>query len=210
MKKIFIIPILFFFTLAANASSSYQVEIIIFEHLHHDPDEEISKTGLKLTDFENSVNLDETGNSNDSAFKLLSSGFYKLGGVFNELKFSRNYRPLLHMAWEQPALNQSHARNVRIMKIENDGQTGIDPVIKIDGIIRIRSAQFLHADVDLLYFVNPLSASFIQSNAGGDPASTIQVEFAELKETRKMKLNELHYFDNPVFGLLLWISRFNN
>lgn len=209
MKKIFALLILMVFTMDANASS-YQVEIIIFEHLHQDPDGEIAKIGLKLPDFENSVNLDETNTGNDSTFKLLPAGLYKLGGVYNELKFSRNYRPLLHIAWQQPALNQFHAKNVRVRKIENEGQTDIaDPMIKIDGIIRIRSAQFLHADVDLFYFINSLSESFIHSSSDA-PANTIQTEFSELKETRKMKLNELHYFDNPVFGLLLWVSRFNN
>jgi len=209
MKKIFVLLVLFFFTAVTNASS-YQVEIIIFEQLHQDPDGEIAQTGLKLPDFKNSINLAETNDGNDNAFKLLATGLYKLGGVYNELKFSRNYRPLLHMAWEQPALNESHARNVRIMKIENDSQTDIDPMIKIDGILRIRSAQFLHVDVDLFYFINPLSESLIQTYTGSDSTNTIQVDFAELKETRKMKLNELHYFDNPVFGLLLWVSRFNN
>lgn len=210
MKKIFALLVLIVLTLDANASS-YQVEIIIFEHLYQDSDGEIARIGLKLPDFENSIKLDENNTGNDSTFALLPAGLYKLGGVYNELKFSRNYRPLLHMAWQQPALNQFHARDVRVRKIENNGQTdSADPIIKIDGIIRIRSAQFLHADVDLFYFVNPLSESFIQAGSSGELANTVQVEFAELKETRKMKLNELHYFDNPVFGLLLWVSRFNN
>lgn len=210
MKKIFVLLALTVFTLAANASS-YQVEIIIFEHLQRDSDGEIAQIGLKLPDFTNSINPDATDTGNDNTFKLLPAGLYKLGGVYNELKFSRNYRPLLHMAWQQPALNQFHARNVRIRKIENDGQTDTaEPMIKIDGIIRIRSAQFLHADVDLFYFVDPLSESFIQAGSSGALSGTVQVEFSELKETRKMKLNELHYFDNPAFGLLLWVSRFNN
>ena len=163
MKKIFALLVLIVFTLDANASS-YQVEIIIFEHLYQDSDGEIARIGLKLPDFENSIELDENNTANDSTFALLPAGLYKLGGVYNELKFSRNYRPLLHMAWQQPALNQFHARDVRVRKIENNGQAdSADPMIKIDGIIRIRSAQFLHADVDLFYFVNPLSESFIQA-----------------------------------------------
>ena len=186
MKKIFVLLALTVFTLAANASS-YQVEIIIFEHLQRDSDGEIAQIGLKLPDFTNSINPDATDTGNDNTFKLLPAGLYKLGGVYNELKFSRNYRPLLHMAWQQPALNQFHARNVRIRKIENDGQTDTaEPMIKIDGIIRIRSAQFLHADVDLFYFVDPLSESFIQAGSSGALSGTVQVEFSELKETRKM------------------------
>ena len=210
MKRIFTLLTLIFFTVEVYASS-YQVEIIIFENLHHSPDGEISRTGLKLPDFTDSIILDEGNGANDSAFKLLPTGLYKLGGVYNELKFSRNYRPLLHMAWQQPALNQYQAKNVLIRKIEGDGQSGnTDPLIKIEGTIRVRSAQFLHVDVDLYYFVNSLSESFIRSGTAGEPANSLQTEFAELRETRKMKLNELHYFDNPIFGLLLWVSRINN
>jgi hypothetical protein len=210
MGKIYTLLALFFFTLDATASS-YQVEIIVFEHLYKNSEGEIAQIGLKLPDFANSINLDEFNTDEHSPFKLLPRGLYKLGGVYNELKFSRNYRPLLHMAWQQPALTQSRARGVRVRKIENEVQIGnADLMIKIDGIIRIRSAQFLHADIDLFYFINTLSESFIQANAGSELANTIQVEFAELKETRKMKLNELHYFDHPIFGLFLWVSRFNN
>lgn len=210
MRYIFTILLLVILPLNANASS-YQVEIIIFENLHQDSDEEISRTGLKLPDFTDSIILDESDTADNSVFKPLPAGLYKLGGVFNELKFSRNYRPLLHMAWQQPALNQARARSVRIRDIDNNVQSDSnDPMIKLDGTIRIRSAQFLHADVDLFYFINSLPESVIQANSGSGTATTIQAEFAELKETRKMKLNELHYFDNPVFGLLLWVSRYND
>lgn len=210
MRHIFTILLLAFLTIDANASS-YQVEIIVFENLHQNSDEEISRTGLKLPDFTDSIILDESDTADISAFKLLPAGLYKLGGVYNELKYSKNYRPLLHMAWEQPALNQGRARSVRIRDIDNIDQTdNNDPMIKLDGVIRIRSTQFLHADVDLFYFINSLPESVIQADSGNNTAATIQTGFAELKETRKMKLNELHYFDNPVFGLLLWVSRFND
>ena len=29
----------------------------------------------------------------------------------------------------------------------------------------------------------------------------------ELKESRKIKLNEIHYFDNPIYGVILQVSR---
>jgi hypothetical protein len=210
MIKTFIFLLLVFFSFNATASS-YHVEIIIFEHLSRNSDGEISQIGLKIPNLGNSIILDDFTADENSTFKLLPTGMYKLGGVYNELKFSKYYRPLFHMAWQQPALNQSRARNVRIRKVESNEQNILDDLmIKIDGIIRIRSAQFLHADVDLFYFINALSESYIQANTDVNLSNTIQIEFAELKETRKMKLNELHYFDHPVFGLFLWVSRFSN
>lgn len=195
---------------ATASTSDYQVEVIIFEHLFHDADGEISETGLDLPDPPAVIHLDELQDNDASGFKPLSPGLYKLGGVYNELKFSREYRPVLHLAWRQPALNQSRARYVNIRKAlsETGPDSNPDQELKIDGLIRIRSSQFLHADVDLFYFVNPVSESFLRSRG---TASSLEspggLRFAELKETRRMKLNELHYFDHPVFGLFLRVSR---
>lgn len=194
-------------------ASDYQVEVIIFEHLYHDADGEISEIGLNMPDPGNVINLADIQGSDVSGFKPLSTGFYKLGGVYNELKFSGDYRPILHMAWQQPALNQSRARYVRVRKpVSETGREGFSDVqVKVDGLVRIRSSQFLHADVDLFYFVNPVSESFLRT--GGTAPGTLPaggLRFAELKETRRMKLNELHYFDHPVFGLFLRVSRIKN
>lgn len=191
-------------------AAGYQVEIIIFEHLSRDADDEVSQTGLNLPDFSNSVEL--TDASGDGEFRILSPGVYKLGGVYSELKASGNYRPVLHTAWAQPQHGQAGARYVHIRK-SGDGAAP-EASIKFDGVIRIRSAQFLHADVDLFYFVDALSESFIQANAAGENSSQIranqiQASFAELRETRRMKLNELHYFDHPLFGLFMRVSRLN-
>jgi len=31
--------------------------------------------------------------------------------------------------------------------------------------------------------------------------------YAQMKETRRIKLNELHYFDHPLFGVLMRVTR---
>ncbi len=197
---------------SAGAQAAYQVEIIIFEHLYHDADGEIAQIGLKLPDLSTTVELSGA----DEDFRPLPSSMYKLAGVYSELKSSSGYRPILHVAWQQPQLTQSQARYVHITKADGAAQAGesSDGLVKVDGVIRIRSSTFLHADVDLFYFVEPVSASFISENAGWQSTEGIQTpvaaEFAELKETRRMKLNELHYFDHPVFGVFMRVSRLNS
>ena len=209
MKKIVLLVLLL--TTGSSAYADYQVEVVIFEHLYRDSDEEISQVGLDLPDLNNSINFSsiEGGDRND--FRLLSPGMYKLGGVYNELKASSKYRPILHMSWQQPQLNQSRAKYVRIRKTEGVSGEGdaYDPLIKVDGVVRVRSAQFLHVDVDMFYFLNALSESFINSSANIDETNMIRADFAELRESRRMKLNELHYFDHPVFGILVRVSRLN-
>lgn len=211
-EKFFVVLFLALLSPALFASD-YQVEIIVFEHLYHDAEGEIAEVGLDLPDLETAIQFQEIQDENTTGFKALSPGFYKLGGVNNELKFSRDYRPILHLSWQQPALGQSRSRYVRIHKTDSANRPDAltDTMIKLDGVIRIRSSQFLHADVNLFYFVNPVPESYLHTQA---PASVIAPEgglrFAELKETRRMKLNELHYFDHPVFGLFLRVSRIEN
>ncbi|OGT71761.1 MAG: hypothetical protein A2W76_09795 [Gammaproteobacteria bacterium RIFCSPLOWO2_12_47_11] len=207
MKKILLILALSFLNI--NVQAAYQVEIIIFEHLFHDAEGEVSHVGLKIPDLSNTVQLSSDTIGHDAAFRLLPSSMYKLGGVYSELRSSREYKPILHLAWQQPQLTQSRSKYVHIRKADGIAQQdeSDDALVKLDGVIRIRSSQFLHADVDLFYFINELSESFISANAGTLDSSQIQAEFVELNETRRMKLNELHYFDHPVFGMLVRVSR---
>ena len=210
MKKILILIALSI--LSINVQAAYQVEIIIFEHLFHDAEGEVSEIGLKIPDLSNTIQLSSDASEGDTAYRLLPSSMYKLGGVYSELRSSREYRPILHIAWQQPQVTQSRSKYVHIRK--DDGTTqqdnAEDALVKLDGVIRIRSSQFLHADVDLFYFINELSESFINANAGSKDSNQIQATFVELNETRRMKLNELHYFDHPVFGLFMRVSRLSS
>tara|TARA_B100001250_G_scaffold325698_1_gene289576 strand:- start:132 stop:476 length:345 start_codon:yes stop_codon:yes gene_type:complete len=80
----------------------------------------------------------------------------------------------------------------------------------IDGSIRIRSDFYLHVDLNLYYYRD----LFVD-----DAAIKEDTEFSEtksekliigLKESRKIKLNEIHYFDNPLYGVILQVSRLND
>ncbi len=83
-----------------------------------------------------------------------------------------------------------------------------DPGYLIDGAVRVRSGFYLHVDVDLFYFTAiPLQNRIIKTEQeilNYDPFGTMPVR---LQETRRIKLNELHYFDHPLFGLIIQVSR---
>ncbi len=79
----------------------------------------------------------------------------------------------------------------------------------VDGAIRIRSGFYLHVDVDLTYFnALPAENRLVRSvdELQQDPFAKLPIR---LKETRKIKLNEIHYFDHPMFGLIIQVSRLN-
>lgn len=199
LKKIILLLVCMGGSFAVRAEG-YHVELVVFENLHPVADGEISQTVTAYPDYSNSI---EPGS--DNPFRLLSSALYKLDTVYSRLKTSGVYRPLLHLAWQQPVLAGERAKAVHVMKSEDAGG---EMLVKLDGTVRVRAAQFLHVDVDLLYFIDAFPQSLIQPAVAvtetGVPA---QAKYARLREVRRMKLNELHYFDHPLFGMLLYISR---
>jgi len=187
----------------------YQVEIIIFENLYPQSDGEVWSEPRELPTLGDAVELapvDAAGHS-PVAFKKLRSSRFKLGGVHKELSFSRNYRPLLHLSWQQPGRSGARATAVRIRDILNPESSGdvAERQVKVDGTIRLRVSRFLHMDVDLVYLLENLPA-VIRSNVVEGSVSP-QASYTRLRESRRMKLNELHYFDHPLFGMITRVSR---
>ena len=205
-KKI-IIFLVFALPSFAVQAEGYHVELVIFANLRQVTDGEVSQTVMAYPDYSNSL---EPGGGNEAGnpFRLLSSGFYKLDAVYNQLKTSGMYRPLVHMAWQQPALQGDNARSVHILKTDpGDAEHAGATLVKIDGTVRVRASQFLHVDVDLLYFVDALPQSDIHPAGDTAVTGTPQFKYARMREMRRMKLNELHYFDHPLFGMIMHISR---
>ena len=207
IKKILLGTFLLLFSNLAYAKW-YQVEMIVFEHLIADTSGEFWNTD-DVPEYRNTIKLvTDTGGSN--AFKMLPSSRYKLGGVNRVLKLSSGYRPVYHVAWQQPELTKSKAKKVHIK----------NPDAKINGTVNLRGGHLLHLDLDISYFLDLSTESvisFTEENisAAGEEVEDIEVDeeiimsgtSAQMKETRRIKLNELHYFDHPLFGVIMRVTR---
>ena len=157
-------------------------------------------------------------------YRLLPPARHRLGGIYNVLRREAEYQPLLHLSWQQPAATGGQARHVRLRHPAPDGATApateepmfieqlIRPAPEIDGAIRIRAGFYLHADIDLSRFrvIPPANtippAPPVYETAGPEATQKTRLE---LKETRRIKLNEIHYFDHPMYGVILQVSRLN-
>jgi len=212
MKQLLLGSLLLLFSNLAYAKW-YQVEMVVFEHLVADNSGELWNID-GVPDYSASVEL-VTEADESNAFKMLPASRYKLGGVNKNLKLSSDYRPVHHVAWQQPELTKSRAKKVHIK----------NPEAKINGTVNLRGGHLLHLDVDMSYFVDLYTeavTSFTEENisiAGGDiekiDVEEIEVDeeiimsgtYAQMKETRRIKLNELHYFDHPLFGVIMRVTR---
>jgi hypothetical protein len=209
MQPSLINRIIFFLVLVlasfAAPAAGYHVELIVFENLQPASDGEILQTAMAYPDYSGAI---DPGSETGNPFRLLSTGLYKLGGIYDQLKVSGRYRPFLHVAWQQPALYGDNARSVHILKAEPGAtEDPGDTLVRIEGMVSVRASQFLHADVDMLYFPRALPKSMVHPAAGAAAPVTVPSGYSRLHESRKMKLNELHYFDHPLFGMILLVSR---
>lgn len=169
----------------------------------------------------NETGLNETGQGTLTAYAVLPGNNHRLAGIYQVLRLSRDYRPVYHIAWQQPALDADQARAVHIQAGTEGGDTpanlqfpvestrGEDGLYRslnflFDGTIRIRSSLYLHVDVDMAYFRTPAVSSLVDGSSGTDIG---HAAYVGIRESRRIKLNELHYFDHPMFGIILQVSR---
>lgn len=98
------------------------------------------------------------------AFVMLKDEELELTESFKKLKRSRNFKPLLHVAWRQPTYGKKHAQTILLYegmtkpdvvkskntKSKNEKNIGpINP--RFAGTIRLSVARYLHFAADLVY-----------------------------------------------------------
>ena len=229
IKPIFVILFLLL-SHTVTAASWYQVEVIVFDRLNPNLDgEQWQNEEFKIRD--NLVEL-EPGNAGlDSEqglvpYMILNKNRNRLNGVYRVLKLSSGYRPLIHLSWQQLATERIQSRYIHLQRLDGEQpvpaaessepdaepefiESFIQPDRIVDGSIRIRSGFYLHADVDFSYFkVLPPGNKIIRTSEESFIGATDKTVI-KLKETRKIKLNEIHYFDHPMYGVILQVSRLN-
>lgn len=107
----------------------------------------------------------------------VSPSAYRLSGAWRALKSSRGYRPLRHLAWIQRGTARSRAPVVLL---------GDEPGSPVFGTVTVSLGRYLHVDLDLIY----------QDDSG-------RFRFTS---HRRMRSNEIHYLDHPMFGVLVLIT----
>ncbi len=124
---------------------------------------------------------------------------YRLGTIYEALRRSAQYRPLAHFAWRQPVFDRGRAATLRLPA--SAAQAG---GAYVDGSVQVAVERYLHLDLDLQLHAAP-AATF---QADADFESQAVPEF-RLREKRRMRSKELHYFDNPRLGALALITPYS-
>lgn len=239
------------------AVSWYQVEVIVFDYTRPDLDGELWFKNPGLPQRKDSIDLitavpdpvkgvpnginqpvadkqpEELSTEDPTQYLVpylaLPEEKYRLRDDYRRLRLSSAYRPLLHVAWQQPGLDTAEVRQVHLEKMVGDGMTGsaaiaapgsdepaeqnyIPPDPIFDGLIRLRSSSdLLYVDVDIAYFPagfrNLLESQSGEIASQADKRVNLNADYVRLTDSRRIRLNELNFFDHPLFGVLLQVSR---
>ncbi len=224
---------------AAMAISWYQVEVIVFDRQNLDLASEQWQYEA-FTSRNDRIELqtrDVVADQDDAVadqdlipYMILDKNRHRLSNIHQKLQLSGQFRPLLHVAWQQPATGGSDARHVHLQNVDlsdvsdarlvhlqnvdqSDGDANatatesnfLDRII--DGSIKISSDSYLHVDVDLNYFKALPATNKILYTHDESFADTADKTVIKLKKSRRIKLREIHYFDHPMLGVILQVSR---
>ena len=191
---------------AQAQAKDYQIEVVLFENLR--PGAAAGAT-LHVPRLGNSINV--TGDkAAELGYALLEEPTMLIDHV-DKIKASGQYRLLRHFSWRQPGLDDKEARGIRVytgraIKVfipdnyrqydrfipASTGPTFEEGAREIStttlsGTLKVRLGRFLHLDARLVLTDPETGRSY------------------RLDQSRKMRSRELHYIDNPRFGMLVRI-----
>lgn len=186
----------------------YRVEIIVFENLRKDarpedpgrppiPPPPAPDDGLladdRLTDpvppARDRPDADTAAEAEPLFFTPVDG--FALTDAYARLRRSSAYRPLLHEVWVQPGVDPTLTRPLELSalaqarRVEAGG--GLAQPQALDGEVTLYRTRFLHLGLNL-------------SLANEDGGTAV------LTGKRRIRSNELHYFDGPELGAIAYVT----
>ena len=165
-----------------------------------------------------------------ASFMALTEAEQQLLGARNKIARDSRYEILFHQAWNQPVPGRDQVIPIRI-----DGGERFGRQFELQGYIPLYVERYLHLSTDLHlidYIESTDPFNLVESSDGSGPVINslagiplvsadllpngqagnesgqffISVRDVQLSENRRMRSKEIHYLDNPEFGLLILIT----
>lgn len=210
------------------APNWYNVELIVFRLL--DPNaaaQETWPTDPGSPDWNSAVILNPPDSVGTPVpYQLLSPVGEQLDDDWTRLKRSRDYEPLVHVTWTQPALDRATAPAVRVGLPASAapapsthplpaGATPPPQATLAFGTAKLSTTgPYLHFDLDLVLQGNPVKApaavtsgisTALPAGATAVPAAPVY-QYFRLQQDRRVDGGKLAYFDHPLFGAILLVT----
>lgn len=175
---------------AQEAATIYDVELVAFQNLNPNATPEDwaleasgrAQTAPVVTNGEETsvVAAATAGSLPSNTRQVLPRDKYRLGNVAAALQRNRNYRPLAHFGWSQVGspLNAAVAEPLDALL----------PPGSLSGSAALARGRYLHLTLDLDFKPEGQEQPFV------------------LRQTRRMRSTERHYFDHPQFGVVALVT----
>ena len=158
---------------ALPATSAYEIEVLVFEN--------------RLPDLDGSEQWTATPDKPQETVSAITLGTTPAGSdlakVATALQNDARYRLLTHRRWIQAADNRLASSPVLV---QTDNR-------EVDGHVRFYMSRFLHVELNLAFQPQ------VPALGSLEPAPAPY----RLTEQRRIRSQELHYFDHPKFGALV-------
>ena len=205
---------------------TYQIELIVFSHLTNKnissekwpqvlPDSIKHAWAFNATPDLNNAYLAQVN------FNPLPTDLYQLTPMVKTLDAKTDFQVLLHMAWQQIVLPDDSAQTIHLYgsnalhkaSADQEQDIGIHEDLpyntnsnwEVDGEMGLSVKRYFDTHFNLLFAI-PTSALSSASDAFITPSHG-PLTYFHLLENRRMRSGELNYIDNPLFGVLIKISK---
>jgi hypothetical protein len=139
------------------------------------------------------------------AVSWLPEEAHRLSDEYHALRRSAGYRPLAYLAWRQPVLARDSAQPLPVAteRHERDGSY-------VDGTVTVSVERYLHLSLDLQLHppdsLAPAAGDTVNDASSSETGQAPAPPAIRLTEQRRVRSGELHYFDNPRFGVIALIT----
>lgn len=175
-----------------DLSRGYEIELLIFRNLVEADGGEVWPVDYSDW-FEESADSEQADTPARAAANWLPKSRFRLTAQRNALARSAPYRPIAHFAWRQSVTDRQRAKPLEVPAGNRNPERAY-----VDGLVRVSVERYLHLDLNLRLHL---------------PATTTEAAALEygvpeirLRQKRRMRSNELHYFDHPRFGVIALIT----
>ena len=169
-------------------------------------------------------------------YQMLAGELLKLREFDRRLARAAGFTLLMHAAWRQPAFPRGVSMPVRIEwtpeapevipapeeadllappampELENGNEAGdvVDaPRPGLTGTLTVSVNRYLHLDTDLYYRPGQTAQEETEPPGFFDMFSGEEApRIFRMHQARRMRSNEIHYFDHPRFGLIVQVTPF--
>lgn len=175
----------------AGVSPVYDIELIVFRNLESSATQEnwrLEEQATVLDTVQPSADGEEVATPATGVIaapvdrQVLTRDRYKLTAIAASLQRSRAYRQIAHFGWSQVGSPLNGATPLPIAEFLPAG------TVAFTGNAALARGRYLHLTLDFNYTPEGQAQRYV------------------LKQTRRMRSNEQHYFDHPQFGVIALVT----